>query len=144
MLFSDQTHFPHMSHPMLTTSHPAICFSGAATHDVYVLNGALWHCAKDLQGGPLGGEESLGGGGLNGEPPSSTRVSIPELRVASAAAACDPQLRGVQRMVGAAHRFAPTREGCGAWMPADFRMCAPELKAHTYTSLEHVCHIRKL
>ena len=37
-------------------------------------------------------------------------------------------LPGVQTARGEPRRFNVTQEGCGGWMPAEYRMCADELK----------------
>uniref|UniRef100_A0A7S0LDC4 Phospholipase B-like n=1 Tax=Coccolithus braarudii TaxID=221442 RepID=A0A7S0LDC4_9EUKA len=75
-----------------------------ATDDVYVVDGALWVCRREAR-----------------EP------SIAALRLASGPG-CDVELRGVQRSVGQPQRFEVTHEGCGNWMPQEFRMCAVHLK----------------
>jgi len=79
--------------------------SGDAKQDVYVLNGALWMCER-----------------------SDRPVDIDALRQASAPA-CDLELKGVQEAAGSREAFEVTQEGCGQWMPQEFRMCAPHLKA---------------
>jgi len=75
-----------------------------AADDVYVLNGVLWLCKREA-----------------GEP------SITAMQAVSGAA-CDLQLPGVQQTIGGPERFEVTHEGCGGWMPPEFRMCANHLK----------------
>lgn len=78
--------------------------SGESPQHVYVLNGSLWLCK-------LGPET----------------VDLELLRAASTPA-CDVALPGVQQASGALEEFEVTQQGCGQWMPQEFRMCAPHLK----------------
>ena len=73
-------------------------------HDVYVLSGALWVCKR----GPWG---------------------APDLKalLEASAPACDLDLSGVQHEMGDREGFDVTRDGCGNWMPQEFRMCAKPL-----------------
>ena len=43
--------------------------------------------------------------------------------------------QGVQAPRGEPEPFKVTKEGCGGWMPEQFRMCAQELKGATQRSL---------
>ena len=39
---------------------------------------------------------------------------------------------GVQRLVGEAERFEVDHQGCGSWMPQEFRLCASPLKGRSH------------
>ena len=69
-----------------------------------MLSGALWVCKR----GPWG---------------------APDLKalLEASAPACDLDLSGVQHEMGEREGFDVTREGCGNWMPQEFRMCAKPL-----------------
>ena len=71
---------------------------------MYVLSGALWVCKR----GPWG---------------------APDLKalLEASAPACDLDLSGVQHEMGEREGFDVTRDGCGNWMPQEFRMCAKPL-----------------
>ena len=84
-----------------------------AAEDVYVLSGAVWLCQRD-------------GGGA------------PDVRALQAASppACDLALPGVHTDAGEQQAFRVTHEGCGGWMPSEFRMCAAKLKGATRRNLQ--------
>ena len=77
---------------------------------VYAIRGALWVCALEAT--------------------TSHRLGEPDLAALAARSAhsCEPDLKGVQTAVGEPQPVATTADGCGAWMPPEFRVCAPELK----------------
>ena len=83
-----------------------------AVEDVYVLSGAVWLCQR-------------AGGALD----------VRALQAASPPA-CDLALPGVHTDEGEARAFRVTREGCGSWMPSEFRMCAAKLKGATRRNLQ--------
>jgi hypothetical protein len=78
---------------------------------VYALGGAIWRCSREL-----------------------AASEIDEI-VAVTRPACEHELRGVQSPVGQPQRQAISGSGCGGWMPPEFRMCAPQLRATGLHSL---------
>ena len=82
---------------------------------VYVLNGALWVCA--------------GGNGFGQTEPDLNTL------LAASAPSCDHALPDVHHAVGEEEAVATTGEGCGAWVPPEFRMCAESLKGRTDLNL---------
>jgi len=97
-------------------------FAGLELHEharehVYALHGALWICLADAAAG-------------GGDVAAAIRPFTPDLAALSAASApaCDPALPGVQTSVGEPRQVATSGDGCGAWMPAEYRVCAPDLR----------------
>ena len=86
--------------------------AGDGSGDVYVLNGSLWLCEH------------------NPERP----VNVASLLAASPPA-CDLALPGVQHAKGSRAAFKVNKEGCGGWMPQEFRMCASHLKGSTHRAV---------
>mmetsp|Transcript_57675 Transcript_57675/g.132409 ORF Transcript_57675/g.132409 Transcript_57675/m.132409 type:complete len:601 (-) Transcript_57675:395-2197(-) len=97
-------HTPGVSIKVANKQFVGLTVGRVATDDVYVIGGALWVCRRE-----------------------ALEPSLAALRLASEPM-CDLQLQGMQRPLGEATRFEVTHEGCGNWMPQEFRMCAEHLK----------------
>ena len=76
-----------------------------ADYVIYSVDGAVWQCPRDAS------------------------VEIGALARHSMSGRCSEQLPGVQTLVGEPRRVAVSGEGCGKWMPLEYRMCATELIA---------------
>jgi len=77
--------------------------SGEPEAAIYAVDGAVWRCAAE------------------------TRVDPDELARHSSAGGCQLSLPGPHLPVGERRPLRMDAEGCGRWMPVEFRMCAPEL-----------------
>mmetsp|Transcript_58410 Transcript_58410/g.115963 ORF Transcript_58410/g.115963 Transcript_58410/m.115963 type:complete len:380 (-) Transcript_58410:275-1414(-) len=78
---------------------------------VYAIRGALWVCQQD---GSAGGSPFQ-------EPNLTALGTLSDLQ-------CDQSLPGVQTALGEPVRVETSGEGCGSWMPSEFRVCASALK----------------
>lgn len=83
---------------------------------VYVINGALWICQQQSPQQ------------LPQQQPAPW--AEPDLAALSAASgmACDAGLPGIQTSAGEPRQIETSGEGCGGWMPPEFRVCAADLK----------------
>jgi len=83
---------------------------------VYVVRGALWICQEHRAHA------------------AAAEPNVATLSGASAPA-CDMALPGVQTGVGEPTPLETSGDGCGAWMPSEFRVCAPALKGRTHRTV---------
>ena len=67
------------------------------------MSGAVWQCARGVL------------------------VDVDELGRFSSAHECRAELPGVQLPIGTRVPLEVSAEGCGQWMPKEWRMCAPQL-----------------
>ena len=81
-----------------------------ADQHIYSVNSAVWQCPRDAH------------------------VDLDELARHAAVGRCQLSLPGrpaqpasVQELVGGFERLTMSTEGCGSWMPPEYRMCATEL-----------------
>mmetsp|Transcript_36426 Transcript_36426/g.117374 ORF Transcript_36426/g.117374 Transcript_36426/m.117374 type:complete len:236 (+) Transcript_36426:429-1136(+) len=77
---------------------------GRESGQIYALRGTVWRCERQLQAAELA---------------SLAAASAPE---------CSTRLAGVHTPRGEPERLRISGSGCGGWMPAEHRMCAPQLK----------------
>ena len=82
---------------------------------VYVLHGALWLCARASGFG-------------DAEPDVQTLIK-------ASGQTCDQALPDVQTPLGEPELIEPSGEGCGAWFPAEYRICAEGLKGRSQLNL---------
>uniref|UniRef100_A0A7S2CVX3 Uncharacterized protein n=1 Tax=Haptolina brevifila TaxID=156173 RepID=A0A7S2CVX3_9EUKA len=77
---------------------------------IYSVGGAVWQCPQDasVDVGELARHAASG----------RCQATLPNL---------PPQPNAVQQLAGGLERLTLSTEGCGAWMPPEFRMCAAEL-----------------
>ena len=81
---------------------------------VYAIRGALWVCQHDE-------------GAADGRHAPPAEPDLASL-AAKSVHECDPALPGVQTPVGEPQPIETSAEGCGSWMPPEYRVCAPSLK----------------
>jgi len=94
----------------------------SAREVAYVVNGAVWICGQPL---PLPQPPQL-------RTAARSTMMEPDLAALDAASTlpCDMALPGIQTSVGEPRQVETSSEGCGGWMPAEYRVCAPNLKGY--------------
>ena len=111
-----------------------------AAEDVYVLSGAVWLCQRDGGGAPdvraLQAAHTPTPTPNPNPNPSPGPNPTPNTLQAASPPACDLALPGVHTDSGEQQAFRVTHEGCGGWMPSEFRMCAAKLKGATRRNLQ--------